>query len=297
MLILYPFTPFSGTADDPGAELKPFPRYLIAPFITGVVLFSLSVNNSRRWRPALWALAILALVTALPLDDRFRSHVLAGDVRAWFIARAIASTAGVLGGGLALFVASRRVQMMIRRRPRLVGAAALTVVLTGLAAWAPHKQRLTDASLYAYGPERGPIGDVWRSLEDLPAGARIAWFGSEAYQYYATFGRHAQLTPSHVGQDGRPGLALHERWREDPATARWWATWGRPLPDMSALVENLHAADIGYVLDTKWASGAWPAQHKVLSESADARAVYDDGYSVVWKVTRPILPHGPSPAK
>jgi hypothetical protein len=150
-----------------------------------------------------------------------------------------------------------------------------------LALWMPAKQRFTDAAIHRYGDFQRPVGQAWRALETLPDGSRIAWFGPAAYQYYAVFGRRLQFVPRPVEFDGSPYQPLHEAWRRDHFS--WWSD--AETSNLSPLVANLIASQVNYVLVTKWNLDAWPPQQHVLATSDQAQAVYDDGYSTIWKVT------------
>jgi hypothetical protein len=111
---------------------------------------------------------------------------------------------------------------------------------------------------------------------------------AEPYEYthfYPTFGRAYQLVPVPVTRDGARPRPLHESWiRESGPT--WWSAWEHrddPL-DPRLLRRNLAAAEVDYVLVSRWSLGAWPAQYEALRSTAGGEPVYDDGYSVIWRL-------------
>ena len=68
--------------------------------------------------------------------------------------------------------------------------------------------------------------------------------------------------------------------------AAWWSAWEHrddPL-DPRLLRRNLAAAEVDYALVSRWSLGAWPAQYEALRSTAGGEPVYDDGYSVIWRL-------------
>ena len=266
MAALYPFTPFSGTIDSPTGELIGDARYVIAPFCIGIVLFSSLLEGlgpSHLW----WAMGVLAAATAWPEANNNPAVVMA-----------------VISAGDALLLAGRLRRLAAegwRRQAAL--AAVLLAGLALLAWWAPRKQAATDAKLYEYrySENRGPVTKGWRALEDLPEASRVAWFGVGDYEYYPLFGRRLNLVPVKVLGDGTLHEPLHERWRRDPQGTRWWER-DRPC-DAAALLPNLRKARVEYVLVTR-NEDRWPPQDAALASSTQARKVFDDAYSVIWKL-------------
>jgi hypothetical protein len=158
---------------------------------------------------------------------------------------------------------------------RVVRLGALPALLVLLALVAPYKQRLTDLGFHGIGDAQHPIGDGWRALEDLPAGVRIAWYGPATWTYYPLFGRRLHLNPTAVH---RP---VHELFRQH--SYPWWNRRPAP-PDPSRLLSSLIAAQVAYVFVTKWDGDEWPPEQEALEKSGRARAVYNDGYSVIWAI-------------
>jgi arylsulfatase A-like enzyme len=280
LLLVYPFLPFSGTGNRPDAELHSgYLRFLILPFGIGLVLFSEQLREGARGRALCAAAAIVAVASSWRLE-------------------ALLSLAAFLGG-LGVLLLHRRLRAfaaaLAASPARLVAALALAFSL--LALWTPVKQRLTDENLFAFRSPRGPVGEAWRALESLPAGSRVAFFMSEPYEYthfYPIFGRAGQLAPVLVDADGSPHAPLHESWRSARARgASWWSDWearGEAL-DPERLRLNLAVAGADYALVTRWSLGEWPPQYEALARSGSLERLYDDGFSVLFRLApRPAEP-------
>ncbi|MBM4043474.1 MAG: hypothetical protein FJ290_33735 [Planctomycetes bacterium] len=257
LLVLYPLTPFSGTNNNPVGELRIALRFLLAPFAIGLVLFSPLVSGSLGRRAFWFSLGLFAAMCAWP-----------GAAGALFAAAAAA--------GCLLAAEQVRIYGLLR------GVLALAF-LAFVAFWAAGRKPGNDALWATAGGVEQPIGPAWQAVRKLPSGSRIAWFGPAAYRYYPLFGPTFSLVPCAVTEEGRLRPPLHVRWRERPEECRWWEP---PEPRLDALVVNLRAAAIDYVLVTKYDSTEWPPQQRVLAASGEAQAVYDDGYSTVWRLAR-----------
>ena len=149
------------------------------------------------------------------------------------------------------------------------------------------KQQLTDRNLFEYKSQLGPIGAAWQALDELPDGSRIAVFVSEPFpytQFYPIFGRRLQHEPVPVDATGAPQRLLHESWNGEPNG--WWSGWGERhrAVDAGALAGNLRRAKVDYVLTTRWSLGDWPPQQDALRSLPIVSAVFDDGYSTLWKI-------------
>lgn len=272
-LAAYPFLPFSGTINQPHAvpDLITSRRYALLALIAGVLLYRhwLDAAGARgRWATALAALALIASLMSQPLA-------------AWPVLAGFA----VLGGGL------------MRCRPRtaraVLGSAAL-VAICASAVFQPAKALATAHRLFSTADAERPVGRAWQQLEQLPPGSRIAFFMSEPAAYthnYPLFGRSLQHRPVYVDERGQRLQPLHRPAAEAPQA--WWAEWaaqgddwGRRDPHISAetLVRNLTASGVDYVISSRWSRGHWPPQHALLQSAGGVQSVYDDGYSVIWKI-------------
>ena len=265
LLVLYPLMPFSGTSNSANAPLVVRLRYAITPFLIGIVLFS-SLTGSLSTRPGFWcAAAILAAMTAAHHLDAKSPPIL------------------LLSGVVLMFLWSigRRVALPPWTRPLcvpfLIAAASFVLAL-----WVPKQQELTDRRLYSQGSRRKPIGAAWQAVDKLPQGAILTWFGPGAYQYYALFGRNYQLIPQRVRSTGRTWTTEYDEWRQ--RLERDAAGIARQPPTDQEFVDNLVSGGIQYVFVTKWDGNKWPSQQDILAGSDRAQAIYQDGYSTIWRL-------------
>jgi hypothetical protein len=261
LIVLHPLMPFSATFNRPDGPLRIRPRYVVAAYGIGTMLFLFLLSGGPR-RKKVWAgLGIAAVGLAMP---------------------AIEVRVAVLAAGLTVGYFLDNIARVLRPVPVrwLLAAGALV----GLLFLVPEKQRRTDEEVHEYGNKHEPIGAVWQALEDLPAGSRIAWVGGHSHPYYPLFGRRLQLRPVALDRDGTPAVPLHVRWRRDPDGTAWWED--EKEPPLDGLMANLLATEVDYVLVSRWRRPDWPAQYHVLKGSGQAEAVYDDGFSAIWRFRR-----------
>lgn len=280
---LCPLMPFSGTINIPGDAIRPGLRYWMLPFSLGLVL-----TGAARQEWARWLAPVSGTMLALTIYADLTGHAPADFRTFMFAALALGAV-----GALWWQVVRRRIWIPATRARTIIALAV--ALLISLGAWAPTKQRLTDAELFS----REGVGEGWRAVNDLPDGSRIAWFGPLAYAYYPLYGRDYQFDPVPVFDDGRPWTPLHER---SEAPVSWWDVvhhqqhrWGDP-GDLSSLVTNLHAQRIDYVFTTEHGADQWPSrgQAQVLAESEHASPIYADGTNTIWRLrdTAPGRPSG-----
>lgn len=277
--IAYPFLPFSATNNRPDLVLHAGTlRFLLLPYAAGCALLAARLRRGAPLRDAWVAVGALGLLLAWPAQSPLAPVALAGAAAA-----------------LALSALRLPDEAWQRLRGRPGAAwAAVAAASAALALWTPVKQQLTDLNLFAFGAERGRVGAAWAALEGLPPGSHIAFFMAEPReytQYYATFGRAYQHVPVPVEPDGSPRHPLHEGWRKREG---WWSDWAAldHAIDPATLKRNLVRAGVDYALVTRWSLDAWPAQYAALRGATAEPPVYDDGYSVLWRI-----PKGPKLAK
>jgi hypothetical protein len=270
LVIAHPFMPWSFV--DENGVFSPSPRYLSAPYLIGVVLFSIRIraHSAARW---FWlGISMIAVVACWPASSSFH-HQIAALVGA--------------AAGLGLLQLSRK-----RLNPlpaSILGAICVTLLFVGMAAIQEWQQRLTDRGIANFYTNTGiadvsggldrPIGKAWAALEMLPAGSRITCFWNWDWGFYPLFGRRLQFDFIEVLSDGRRCPLLHQRTER----ASLWHSGFTERP-VGSLVPNLQEAGVDYVLVSKWVGPEWPVQRSQLSESADASTVFADGYSEIWKV-------------
>jgi len=281
LLITYPMMPFSGTVNSPHRKLLTFRRYLIAPFSIG--LFMLSPMLKGRLSCLFFSICVaFAMYNSLN----------------------VYSSAVVLLGGIAFFIIFEKygcVKRMRKLKPltlsrRLLLPRPLYVILFAalivMATWAPYKHKLNSIQLYHNCfSHKYPIGAVWRELEKLPDGAKITGFGTGGFsRYYPLFGRRLQFTPYFPWR--KP---MHEYWQ---SKGTLWDTWGRgrksyerrilrmQAGNNNDLMRKLVDAGVDYVVLTKWWNryGSFPVNKTILSSFKNAKILYSDRHSIIWKI-------------
>ncbi len=221
-LATYPFVPFAGSTNSPDAPLRIALRFLLLPYLAGLVLTS-PAGSSRGFGALWWAGVVVAGATAWGGDG---------------VDAAVALLAAVAVAALTTW------SRWIERRVVVVAASVLGATL--LAAMTPSVQHATDLRIFSHESPSHPVGRGWRSLEALPADARVAWFGPQTYQYYPVFGRRLQLEPVQVSWHGGPTTPLAVRWRRGERPP-WW-TSGAPDPVLpEQLCANLRNAGVEYL--------------------------------------------------
>lgn len=146
-------------------------------------------------------------------------------------------------------------------------------LLLGLAIYSNRSQHNVDRYILS---EYAASSPGWKAIEQLPSGSRIAWFDNYDWEYYPLYGRRWQFSLRRVNRDGTPYLLAHIAWLGRASDAN----------DTSRTVENLMAGDADYVFVSKHQSNEWPRQYGVISDSADARKIYDDGYNAIFELLR-----------
>ncbi len=271
LAVIYPFAPFSGTINRPDVDLHPYARYLAPTFMLGLVLYPLGAGSGSWLRVSV--LAVLAATAGL-------SPGLPPGVQ-WLVA----------GFGASLILAS------VRYRPaRLFSPATVAVsIVLGwslVAALTPQKTAQADD---AFASSRlGPIGAAFQAIDELPDGSRIASIShipSSHTPYYPLMGRRLQHEAVPIYQNGRARPPLHLVWREEPPG--WWWEFRHPRHAVSParLRSNLEAAEVDYLLISKWQRGLlWPRARRQIQRVVDPRyRIYSDGYSEIWDL-RSVAP-------
>lgn len=274
ILLLYPLMPFSATINRPDAPLWVFPRYLIAPFAIGLILFSPLIDEKCSWKK-LWRL-LFVLAAASALYSYLSSN---WDNRALIFA-------GVIGCVWKYFRGGGRCR-------RIGWALILGIVLFSLVLWMPYAQQLTDAKVYDFKKNNSclSIGRAWRFMEEnLPDKARVTGLGAARWLSYPLYGRRFQFIYRYSRR------SMHEYWRRE---GTFWDHWDKddkydlplfslPRPNRSSsyFLSELVAAEVDYVLVAKVLYDKWPPEHKLLASSDRVEEVYKDDCSAIWKIIR-----------
>ncbi|MCC6397554.1 MAG: hypothetical protein IT282_11095 [Bacteroidetes bacterium] len=263
--VAFPLLPFSGSVDAPDALFVAIPRYLVLPFTMGVLAFALTLGRTN----AGFLLGLGAVVVS-------------------FVEMRAAYSFGI---ACATFVALRWTPILKMRAPgRRLRVAAFVAMVAGVALWVPYITRVADARTFNQMYYDEFWGDCWKSLETLPPGSRMAWFGP-SNEYYPLYGRRLHLVPVAVEEDGTLHRPLHEQWRTHRAEVRWWEH--AAIPDAATLLENLQESEVQYVLLQKRPEG-WPKQDRLLASTGKTVVVYEDQANKIRLIRNNALPDSQS---
>jgi len=169
----------------------------------------------------------------------------------------------LVGSGLAL-LAFARIPSLSRAAVRGIALASL-IAGPCAAAWAmTYKQPENDRVMRT-------VIRAWNVLDEVPKGARIAWFSTfEGYKYYRAFGRKLIYVPVPVGEDGSRTQFMHEYWRKYKPT--WWEEL--PSPESpNGLMHNLRERHVTHVLIMRRHAGPWPGPRAILIKAKGVHAI------------------------
>jgi hypothetical protein len=231
----------------------------------GLVLYALTPLHGRAVRVGFWVLAVVCVLSACAQTLIALPSLLTFAVGASFWRR------------FSHVLAARTVHLGTK-----VGAGLMALSVAAMVV--PFHERHLAEVVRKVGDKGQPIGKAWSAIENLPKGARIAWFGPTSYWYYPLYGRRYRLVLRPVTRNGAPLRHLHERWRDN--SEKIIASAGDKGVGFDNLLDNLIRSGVDYVFVTKWRGEKWPPQQAVLAASDRADAVYDDGYSSIWHVKR-----------
>ena len=264
--VSYFIVPFSATYNEEHGLLTPQIRFVITSYVVGVLLFCSIPATTYRRRLFVVIVALMALIPAWSGKPMVGLVLVVSGMALPFVVH--------------LFESAFTNSHMSTPRWMWVGVA---IGVAGLAFLQPVIQRATDQRVYEFGQPNEPIGQAWKAVAALPSGARIAWFANSPQEYYPLFGRHLNLVPVPLNQDGTPCGRLHTLFAESGGAISWWG--GEPAPTSEVFLENLKKAHVDFVLVSKWHGPAWPAQENILSGSGAWKSTYEDGYSTLWKAS------------
>ncbi len=263
-VLIFPFMPFSGTDNDPQAVLRIEPRFLILPFLLGMILWSTVWGRTRRGQQVFFALSLVAAIGA------------------WDGAHE--KLAVLLGATAALLVIPKRFWESVLRLATGVrgGTAAVVLVFAAVLLLEPIVQKNADTEIFSYRRNGHPIGEVWRAINALPANSRIACIGSAAQHSYPVFGRQLDKVPVQVLGDGTVPPLLHDIVRTPDDSSSYWSP--EPPARTDLFVANLRRLGVNYLFVVREDSGAWPGPHEVLLQTPGATQVFNNGYATLWKL-------------
>jgi len=281
LILLYPLTPFSGTVNTPNAGLGLYRRYLILPFVIGLILFIPLIKRQGVWRPFFVICTGTSFYSYLSTYQDAIAFTF-GAFIAFVLMRGFKNNTGLQSKERWVCC-----NFKITLFSRVKRYALLFFILFILAIWEPYSKKLNDAKIFNYSMNGYSLGSVWHSLEALPDGAKVSGFGSGAWGYYPLFGRRLQFTPSFPFR-----TPLHLSGKSP------WRVWKKHKKNRfprkkkkirtNALISKIISEKIDYLLVThhklKWNSSKWPPQYKLLNSAGQVEKVFDNGKSVIWKV-------------
>jgi hypothetical protein len=273
LFVLFPLTPFSGRHEEPNSFLMVHNRYIIPSFAIGLILFVTVPSVKKLYSWVGTALAILAFIFAWRYDLKISLIVLSAGLTVVF-----------------LFWKYRHLFF----NP-LSWVSLISIIVLLLPLYYQNKKHLTDENMFAWcdtcymdGKNLLPAGRAWRELEKLPQGSRIGFLTSVPIgnaHYYPALGRSLQHVPLPLKLDGSLQEPLHITWD-------WLGLKDqkRPVNPQDFLL-NLQNESVEYLIMTHdLFTDTWPMQKKMLDDSASARRIYEDGFSIVWEINKkPVI--------
>ena len=179
-VLMFPFVPFSGTYNAPQASFRPEARYVILPFLLGIVLWSTLWSRQHRGQVIFFTLSVVAVIGAW-------------DGQALKLAALMVVVAGLLVIPKSFWDSLRKMLFSVRGMCALGLLSYSAVLLLG-----PVVQRRADTEVFSHQSEGHPLGEAWRALNSLPANSKIACLGPTAQQQYPVFGRRLDKVPISV---------------------------------------------------------------------------------------------------
>jgi hypothetical protein len=267
MLATYPGMPFSAQNDAPQGQLTIALRFVIGPFLVGLILFSVWLNTHSKCRWLIYGIYLLGVGVAF-----------------WAIPNAIKTLAGAAAFVWWIgFCFYRKTLPSILFSPSLVFSMILGGLL-GLAMMFPVQQAKTDQRLFTDRLSGLNLGDCWQKMETLPAGSKVTGFGALGYCYYPWFGRHYQLCPQPLMTGLKPYQPLHLRWIEDPVHTVWWP---KPVEANSTMwIQGLIQNQTDYLVIQRYPGKPWPEVYEILHNSTIAERIDEGDNWAIWKIKK-----------
>jgi len=270
MLAAYLKMPFSAQNGGPESPLSIALRFIIGPFLLGLILFSLWLNTKSKSRWVAYGVYLIGVSTAfLAIPNAIKTLAAAASL-SWFI----------------FFHFYKKPLPAILFFPPFI-LMILTGGLFGVAVAFPVQQEKTDQRLYQGNRYMGiNLSEAWRKINTLPAGSRITVFGPFAYTYYPLFGRHLQLQPWPLSADTADCTPLYKRWKTKPSPkdAPWWGSI--QIMDTQKWLEHLLNSGAEYVL-VQWVDdNSWPQAYEILRQSDIAGQIDSGSNWALWKMKR-----------
>ena len=262
LLLAFPFQPFSGSSNYPGAPLDPDPRFLVMSFTAGIVLASHWIVGVR----GVLVAAVLVVTAGLTVNP--------------FVA---VLTAVLCLGGWFMFEPLRTVTRLVSLHRRvLLGLLALSII-GSLVLLRGNLERKIEQRIFSYQSWGRNLGMLWSEIAKLPPGSRIAPLGNDFT--YPLFGRSLDLRPLVLDRSGAPLEPLHEIWRREGERFEWWAAVISDSSELPGFAERLRSSGATHVAVSRTFAGEWPVEAGVLLPPRFT-VTYSDTGLALYSVTR-----------
>lgn len=265
MLATYINMPFSGRYNTPDSPMSLSPRFVIGPFLVGLVLYSFLINLPNKIKWIFRGLFFAAVATAL-YETGF---ILTYGVTVLLLAAAI--VAGKMGS---IEIPLQKILLYMN----MLCAGALL----GLSINITVQQKKTDNNVFRYRNDDILIGQCWKQLETFPSGTISASLGPDSYQCYPLLGRRYQHQYRVLNNDGCIRERWYQRYQEDPVNAIWWPSRPRRIPNPDSYLKNAAQVGINSLLMTCYDDGVWPISSEDLTD-AGWQCVWETKRTMIWK--------------
>jgi hypothetical protein len=263
MIATYPLMPFSAANNDPDSLLTINLRFLIGPFLVGILLFFLLLADNVRYRVIWLLLAVVGVVISyIRHSNPVMVPLLAGAILWYWL--------------YPVFLERRRflsLQSVCVFLPAMFG---------GLAFVFPQLQQKTNDHLLAGSRFSKEMQQAWKEIDSLPPGSRVTSAGYLNYGYYPLFGRHYQNQPWKFSYGYPSFVPLHIQWKDDPNQTVW------DTPRFTQEQWLLAFSSLGgeYLLIYHQPDAARPAMHNALTNLLIADQINCGEGWELWKVKK-----------
>lgn len=269
MMLLYPFQPLSAaSAAGMDAPMHIKPRYLLYPFVVGVILYFPLLKSDAKYCRLFQGvvLVMLLLRSSFSVNElAIVSVLVTAFCLQWFFSGKI------------------KRQLNLNNRLHCFPYHYLVLILIGFTCCYPQQKTYTDNHLFKKKYKNISTGTTWKALESLPVNAKIDWFGyGQGYLAYPYFGRELQFYPTRASSLMRPH---HEKWLKQKGHAQADATLNITKEEKVCLnIDTIIKKEIDYVVVLKKDDNSWPLMQQMLLEKTAFKKYFETESSVIWQV-------------
>lgn len=199
MFLTYINMPFSGRFNSPDSPILLSLRFIIGPFLIGILLYSVLMNLPGKMK---WVFTTLFFVS---------------------VAAALYEVGFLFTYAVTITLLVLAVAVKIANPPRFFAQKTLVYVvllfsgaLCGLGMTFPYQQKRTDSNVFQYKNRQISNGLSWKQLEKFPSGTTFASLGPNSYQRYPLLGRRLQHDYRVLDTMGMEKERLYIRYQNDP---------------------------------------------------------------------------------